>query len=80
VQIFANYRNGSTGQLSAVTVMLLFVGALARIFTSIQETGDATVIATYVVSFVVNAMLLSQVVYYWNSPLPATANASDKSK
>jgi len=79
VQILANYRNGSTGQLSAVTVSLLFAGALARIFTSVQETGDATVIATYVVSFTVNAILVCQVVYYWNSPPPAST-ASNKSK
>ena len=80
MQVLTNYRNGSTGQLSAITVTLLFGGALARIFTSVQETGDATVIATYTVSFVVNAMLLCQMVYYWNSPAPATDSASNKSK
>ena len=80
VQILANYRNGSTGHLSAVTVALLFGGALARIFTSIQETGDITVIVTYVVTFMVNGILLGQIVYYWNSPTPAIANASNKSK
>jgi len=76
----ANYRNGSTGQLSAVTIALLFGGALARIFTSIQETGDITVIATYVVTFVVNGILLGQIIYYWNSPTPASTTASNKSK
>ena len=80
VQILTNYRNGSTGQLSAVTIVMLFGGALARIFTSIQETGDATVIATYVVTFIVNTVLLGQIVYYWNSPTPATAQPSNKSK
>jgi len=80
MQVLTNYRNGSTGQLSAVTVTMLFAGALARIFTSVQETGDATVVATYVVSFVVNTILLCQVVYYWNSPPPGTATAADKSK
>jgi len=77
VQILTNYRNGGTGQLSAVTITLLFGGALARIFTSIQETGDTTVIATYVVSFMVNAILLGQVIYYWNSPTLATSNKSE---
>jgi len=80
MQAWTNYCNSSTGQLSAVTVTLLFGGAAARIFTSVQETGDATVIATYVVSFTVNTILLGQVVYYWNSPPPATAVTSDKSK
>jgi len=80
VQIVANYRNSSTGQLSAITMALLFGGALARIFTSVQETGDITVIATYVVSFVVNSVLLAQIVYYWNSPTPGSDAALNKSK
>jgi len=80
VQIMTNYRNASTGQLSAITVTLLFGGALARIFTSIQETGDVTVIATYVVTFVVNMILVAQVVYYWNSPVKSSAAAAHKSK
>jgi len=80
VQILANYRNGSTGQLSAITMALLFAGSLARIFTSIQETGDQTVVATYAVSFVVNAILLAQIIFYWNSPTPGSADALNKSK
>ncbi|XP_072447460.1 mannose-P-dolichol utilization defect 1 protein-like [Chiloscyllium punctatum] len=36
IQIVTNYRNGHTGQLSAITVFLLFGGSLARIFTSVQ--------------------------------------------
>ena len=80
LQVLTNYRNGSTGQLSAITLTLLFGGALARIFTSVQETGDITVIATYVVSFVVNGMLVGQIIYYWNSPPLATHTSSNKSK
>ena len=40
IQAATNYKNGHTGQLSAITVFLLTAGSLARIFTSIQETGD----------------------------------------
>ncbi|XP_057356934.1 mannose-P-dolichol utilization defect 1 protein isoform X3 [Manis pentadactyla] len=36
LQAATNYRNGHTGQLSAITVFLLFGGSLARIFTSVQ--------------------------------------------
>ncbi|KAG9462579.1 hypothetical protein GDO78_013829, partial [Eleutherodactylus coqui] len=36
LQAATNYRSGHTGQLSAVTVTLLFLGSLARIFTSVQ--------------------------------------------
>lgn len=36
IQATSNYHNGHTGQLSAISVFLLFAGSLARIFTSIQ--------------------------------------------
>jgi hypothetical protein len=36
IQAISNYRQGHTGQLSAITVFLLAAGSLARIFTSIQ--------------------------------------------
>uniref|UniRef100_A0A1I8FAD5 DUF805 domain-containing protein n=1 Tax=Macrostomum lignano TaxID=282301 RepID=A0A1I8FAD5_9PLAT len=38
-QAWYNYRNSSTGQLSLITCLLLFLGSVARIFTSVQETG-----------------------------------------
>jgi hypothetical protein len=67
LQIFTNFRNGHTGQLSAVTVFLLALGSLARIFTSIQETGDQVIIATYLCSSAVNCILSLQVIWYWNA-------------
>jgi len=54
-------------QLSAITVFLLALGAIARIFTSIQETGDQIVILTYVCSSAVNCIIALQVLVYWNS-------------
>ena len=66
IQAYQNWRNGSTGQLSAITLFLLFVGALARVFTSIMETGDPIIIMTYAVSSGCNAILAFQMIYYWN--------------
>jgi len=66
IQIITNFRNGHTGQLSAVTSFLLSLGAIARIFTSIQETGDNVIIMTYVCSSVVNTIIALQVILYWN--------------
>lgn len=65
-QAFTNYKNGHTGQLSAVTLLMLFFGSLARIFTSIQETGDTMSIVTYVASSFANTVLVLQLLYYWN--------------
>ncbi|XP_053199282.1 mannose-P-dolichol utilization defect 1b [Scomber japonicus] len=67
IQAGTNFRNGHTGQLSAVSVFLLFAGSLARIFTTLQETGDTLMALTYVISSVCNGIIALQVLYYWNS-------------
>ncbi|XP_023153241.1 mannose-P-dolichol utilization defect 1b [Amphiprion ocellaris] len=69
IQAATNYQNGHTGQLSAISVFLLFAGSLARIFTSLQETGDALMALTYVISSACNGIIALQVLYYWNSSL-----------
>lgn len=75
-QAFANYRNGSTGQLSAVTCFMLLAGSLARIFTSIQETGDQMMIITYGSSSFANLVIALQVLYYWNSDKQKKSSSS----
>ncbi|CAD6999749.1 mannose-P-dolichol utilization defect 1 protein homolog [Ceratitis capitata] len=67
-QAWTNYKNSSTGQLSAATVFLLFAGSLARIFTSTQETGDFMIIATFCASTFANGVIVAQMIYYWNKP------------
>ncbi|XP_063326479.1 mannose-P-dolichol utilization defect 1b [Pelmatolapia mariae] len=67
IQASTNYSNGHTGQLSAVSVFMLFAGSLARIFTSVQETGDSLMALTYVISSTCNGIITLQVLYYWNS-------------
>ncbi|XP_062813437.1 mannose-P-dolichol utilization defect 1 protein [Anolis carolinensis] len=69
LQAATNYRNGHTGQLSAITASLLFAGSLARIFTSIQETGDPLMALTFGVSSVCNGVIMGQLLYYWNVPV-----------
>jgi len=66
LQIVANFRNGHTGQLSFIMVLLLFLGAMARIFTTIQETGDKVMLVSFLMSTALNATLVFQVLYYWN--------------
>lgn len=65
-QAVTNYRNGSTGQLSAATCFMLLAGSAARIFTSIQETGDTMMVVIYCVSTFANAVIVAQLIYYWN--------------
>lgn len=65
LQALVNYKNGHTGHLSAVSMVLLFLGGLARIFTSIQETGDSLMIVTFCVAASANLLLVLQIFYYW---------------
>ncbi|KXJ09278.1 Mannose-P-dolichol utilization defect 1 protein [Exaiptasia diaphana] len=67
LQIAANFRHGHTGQLSFLMVFLLFVGAVARIFTTVQETGDLIMLSTYCMTTCLNGILVTQVLYYWNA-------------
>ncbi|XP_019955822.1 mannose-P-dolichol utilization defect 1b [Paralichthys olivaceus] len=67
IQAVTNFSNGHTGQLSAVSVFLMFAGSLARIFTSLQETGDSLMALTYVISSSCNGIIALQVLYYWNT-------------
>jgi len=68
IQAVSNYKNKSTGQLSAITIFMLTGGSIARIFTSIQETGDQTIVMTYMASTIVNLVIALQMLWYWNSP------------
>lgn len=61
IQAVENYKNGSTGQLSGISIGLMFLGSVARVFTSFQETGDMTLILTFIVSSLCNGILLTQV-------------------
>ncbi|VDQ09521.1 unnamed protein product [Trichobilharzia regenti] len=66
-QIWTNWCNGSTGQLSAITLCLFALGSTARVFTSIQETGDRLLVVSCILATVCNYILVGQLFYYWNT-------------
>ena len=66
-QIMTNLKNKSTGQLSIITMFLLFAGCLARIFTSIQETNDSQLVFSYSVGAFLNGVICLQILMYSNS-------------
>ncbi|GBM68638.1 Mannose-P-dolichol utilization defect 1 protein [Araneus ventricosus] len=80
IQAVKNFQNGHTGQLSGMTVNLLFLGGLARIFTSIQETGDPMIIFTFMVASLANGVLAAQVLYYRKETARALLEAKKKKK
>jgi mannose-P-dolichol utilization defect protein 1 len=78
LQALTNYKNKSTGQLSAVTLFMLFAGSLARIFTSLQETGDNVLVVTYLAASLANGTIVFQILYYWNSKIGGTTGGGKK--
>jgi mannose-P-dolichol utilization defect protein 1 len=63
-QILATYQVKHTGNLSIVTTSMNLVGALIRVGTTIQETGDIVVMAGYVLSFILSFGMFVQYFLY----------------
>jgi len=66
-QIYSNFRNGHTGQLSFITWFLNVGGTLARVFTTLQEVNDPLVLAGFSIAATLNTIVLLQIIYYWNA-------------
>ncbi|XP_046852413.1 mannose-P-dolichol utilization defect 1 protein homolog [Xenia sp. Carnegie-2017] len=64
LQIYENLRNGHTGQLSGLMIFLMFAGCLARVFTTYHETGDMVLLSSFLLSLLLNGILLFQIIYY----------------
>jgi len=69
LQIGTNLKNGHTGQLSFITSLMQVAGCTARIFTTIQETGDALMLQQFLLATTLNGIILAQILWYWNVPL-----------
>ncbi|KAK2911204.1 hypothetical protein Q8A67_003337 [Cirrhinus molitorella] len=65
-QAASNLRQGHTGQLSAFSVFLVFLGSLGCIFSSLQVTGLSLSTQMHVVACCCSAVILAQVLMYWN--------------
>ena len=61
-----------------ITMSLLLLGCLARIFTSITETGDQAMILSYIFAAVANALLVIQIIIYWEATNKITKAAAAK--
>eukprot|EP00128_Syssomonas_multiformis_P018021 Colp12_sorted_trinity150504_noHs@28186 len=64
-QIFSNFKNGHTGQLSFVSTLMQFVGSALRIFTTLQEVNDITVLAGFLSGTTLNGILFLQILLFW---------------
>ncbi|KAK4531057.1 hypothetical protein CCYA_CCYA06G1914 [Cyanidiococcus yangmingshanensis] len=63
-QIFANTRRKHTGSLSLTTCVGLFGGAVARVFTTLQQVQNSTILLGYLASAFLNGLLVIQIFLY----------------
>ncbi len=62
-----NFRQGHTGVLSIITVIMNVGGNCARIATSLKEGLAMVVIGGFVLNAILNAVMLGQVLVYWKA-------------
>jgi mannose-P-dolichol utilization defect protein 1 len=79
-QVMANFKQGHTGQLSFTTQFLQFVGILARVFTTMQDTGDRYLLGGYVASVAVTGLLLAQIILFRKATKAALATNVKKTE
>ncbi|KAG2497387.1 hypothetical protein HYH03_004544 [Edaphochlamys debaryana] len=63
-QVFKNFAAGSTGTLSGITAGINVVGCVVRLFTTMQAKGGAAMLRGYIVSLVINGILVVQIFLY----------------
>uniref|UniRef100_K1PSQ6 Mannose-P-dolichol utilization defect 1 protein n=1 Tax=Magallana gigas TaxID=29159 RepID=K1PSQ6_MAGGI len=64
MQIYTNYRNHGTGQLSAASAFLSMFQSFGRFTSSLLLTMDKIMILTFVQASILNIVLTAQIVYY----------------
>lgn len=80
-QVLETYQVKHTGQLSIVTTGMNLVGALIRIGTTLQETGDTVVLFGFLLSLVLSlTMFLQYFLYLENTKKLSTKDDDKKDK
>lgn len=63
-QIWENFKNKGTGELSFLTSLMNFGGSMVRVFTSLQEQAPTSVVMGSVIGILTNGAILSQIIVY----------------
>jgi mannose-P-dolichol utilization defect 1 len=63
-QIARNSSSKSTGTLSAITCWGVFLGASARVFTTLQDVDSVNILVGYITGACLNGVIAFQVLYY----------------
>lgn len=67
-QIWENFKNKSTGELSFLTSLMNVAGSTVRVFTSVQEKAPTSVLMGSVIGILTNGTILSQIIAYQKPP------------
>ena len=75
-QIFLNWQNGHTGQLSAITFFLQFLGSVVRFFTTLQLMGkDVLSLVSHATGAIFNVIVVLQIYSHANTSCTAVRPA-----
>ena len=76
-QIYNNWSEGSTGVLAFATFLLSWLGSIARTATVFIESDDTAYRMQFLISLVLNTIIIGQFALYWNSDKGKTAPKAD---
>lgn len=79
-QILSNHKLKSTGTLSAFAVFNALLGCLARVFTTATEVKDKVILWGFILAAVLNAVIVGQMIVYWNNTPTLSSTAKDRFK
>mmetsp|Transcript_31580 Transcript_31580/g.96661 ORF Transcript_31580/g.96661 Transcript_31580/m.96661 type:complete len:92 (+) Transcript_31580:262-537(+) len=79
-QIAQNVRQGHTGELAFITYFMNVMGAMARLFTTLQELDDPITLASCVLSLVLNLIVVIQILLLGGPPRKAATKAAKDHK
>lgn len=63
-QIWHTYRAGCKGELSKLSCFLTLMGSTGRVFTTIRELGDWSILSMYLLNMLLNGTILVQSIIY----------------
>jgi mannose-P-dolichol utilization defect protein 1 len=74
-QIYENFKNKSTGQLSFMTSFMSFAGCMVRTFTSVQENAPLSMLVGCLLGVLTHGTICAQIVAYASSSSSSSSEA-----
>ena len=79
-QIYANYKNGGTGQLSIFSYIITVFGGSVRIFTSYTDNAGITMVVGYIIATSMNFIIAMQILILGPGPKVKASSEPAKKK